>query len=84
MVGHDGHRGYIHLVGCDPAVRGAGIGRQLVAAAEAWIRARGMFRMHLMVRETNTQVMAFYERLGFDRMPYQVMSKWLDEGMPPG
>ena len=77
MVGHDGHRGYIHLVASDPSARGSGFGKRMVEAAEAWIRVRGMRRMHLMVRETNTQVMPFYEKLGFARMPYTVMSKWL-------
>ena len=79
IVGHDGHRGYIHLVASDPSLRGHGIGSRLVEAAEAWLRARKIPRMHLMVRETNTDVMPFYERLGFAKMPYQVMSKWLDE-----
>ncbi len=78
MVGHDGHRGYIHYVCSDPAIRGVGVGRRMVEAAETWIAGRGIRRMHLMVRETNTLVMPFYERLGFEKMPYQVMSKWLD------
>jgi ribosomal protein S18 acetylase RimI-like enzyme len=30
-----------------------------------------------MVRETNTKVVAFYERLGFETAPRVVMSKWL-------
>jgi ribosomal protein S18 acetylase RimI-like enzyme len=30
-----------------------------------------------MVRETNTEVVAFYERLGFERMPRVAMAKWL-------
>ena len=30
-----------------------------------------------MVRETNTQVIAFYERIGFEVLPRTVMQKWL-------
>ena len=40
--------------------------------------ARGIRRMHLIVGETDFEVMPFYEKLGFAKMPYQVMSKWLE------
>jgi ribosomal protein S18 acetylase RimI-like enzyme len=40
MVGHDGHRGTMYYVSVDPAHRGRGHGSELVAAAEAWLRAR--------------------------------------------
>ena len=53
------------------------VGRGLVTAAEAWLRARGIVKVQLLVRETNTQVVAFYERLGFEVAPRVVMSKWL-------
>src|SRR5882672_6951510 len=35
MVGHDGHRGAMYYVSVDPALRGQGLGRQMVARAEA-------------------------------------------------
>jgi ribosomal protein S18 acetylase RimI-like enzyme len=41
MVGHDGHRGTMYYVSVAPLERGRGWGRQMVAAAEAWLRARG-------------------------------------------
>ena len=34
-------------------------------------------RSSLLVRETNTKVIAFYERLGFEVSPRTVMAKWL-------
>jgi len=77
MVGHDGHRGWLYYVASDPAVRGSGVGRQMVQAAEDWLRARGIVKVQLLVRETNTQVVSFYEHLGFETAPRVVMGKWL-------
>lgn len=77
MVGHDGHRGWLYYVASDPHSRGAGFGRQIVAAGESWLRERGVAKVQLLVRETNTKVVAFYEHLGFEVTPRVVMAKWL-------
>lgn len=77
MVGHDGHRGWLYYVASAPEARGSGIGRQMVEAAEDWLRQRGVLKVHLLVRETNTGVVAFYDRLGFEILPRTVMGKWL-------
>ena len=77
MVGHDGHRGWLYYVAADPNARNAGHGRQMVNAAEEWLQERGVAKVQLMIRETNTKVVAFYERLGFEITPRTVMAKWL-------
>lgn len=77
MVGHDGHRGWLYYVAVTPRLRRRGIGRLLVEAAEAWLKERGVPKAHLMVRETNHQVAAFYERIGYEPMPRINMQKWL-------
>ena len=82
MVGHDGHRGWLYYVASSPHARGAGIGRQMVQAAEEWLRRRGVAKAQLLVRETNANVAPFYERLGYEIAPRIVMSKWL--GSSPG
>jgi ribosomal protein S18 acetylase RimI-like enzyme len=79
MVGHDGHRGWLYYVASDPRSRGRGFGRRMVQAAEEWLRQRGVVKAQLLVRETNTKVVSFYERLGFETAPRVVMSKWLSE-----
>ena len=79
MVGHDGHRGWLYYVAADPKSRGVGFGRQMVEAGEAWLRARGVVKVQLLVRETNTQVVSFYEHLGFEVAPRTIMSKWLSK-----
>ena len=77
MLGHDGHRGWLYYVASSPRTRGSGIGRQMIQAAEEWLRQRGVLKAQLMVRETNTKVVSFYEHLGFEVTPRVLMSKWL-------
>ena len=77
MVGHDGHRGWLYYVASDPHSRGCGFGRQIVEAGENWLRQRGVAKVQLLVRETNTSVVAFYEHLGFEVTPRVVLAKWL-------
>jgi ribosomal protein S18 acetylase RimI-like enzyme len=80
MVGHDGHRGWIYYVAADPQHRYQGIGRAMVEAAEQWLKNNDVVKVMLLVRETNTQVIDFYNRLGFEAVPRVVMQKWLEEG----
>jgi len=79
MVGYDGHRGWLYYVAVDPDGRHNGFGRQIIDAAQDWLRQRGVAKVQLMVRDTNTAVVSFYERLGFEVAPRVVMAKWLDE-----
>lgn len=75
MVGHDGHRGWLYYVAADPDARGLGLGRRMVREAEDWLRQHGVAKAQLLVRETNAQVVSFYEHLGFAVSPRIVMSK---------
>jgi ribosomal protein S18 acetylase RimI-like enzyme len=77
MVGHDGHRGWLYYVSVDPSYRNQGIGRSLVEASEQWLTERDVAKVHLMVRETNAQVVPFYQRIGYDLMPRINKQKWL-------
>ena len=77
MVGHDGHRGWLYYVAVAADRRRQGLGHALVAAAENWLKQRGVPKVHLMVRETNQAVASFYRRLGYDPMPRINMQKWL-------
>jgi len=65
MVGYEGHRGWVnYLAVADPA-RGTGLGRALMAEAERLLVERGCPKLNLQVRTSNTEVIAFYERLGY-------------------
>ena len=78
MVGHDGHRGWIYYLAVSPSCQRRGLGSRLMRAAEAWLRERGIPKVELMIRDTNSEVTAFYARLGYDKEPVTVMSRWLD------
>ena len=78
MVGHDGHRGWLYYVAADPDRRNMGIGRELVRAAEKWLRERGVRKVQLLVRAGNSGVVSFYERIGFGHSDVVVMQRWLD------
>jgi ribosomal protein S18 acetylase RimI-like enzyme len=82
MAGHDGHRGWVYYVTVDPDHRFKGYGRAIMAAAEDWLRARGMEKMQLMVRADNTQVHAFYRSLGYFPQERVTFAKWLDGREP--
>jgi ribosomal protein S18 acetylase RimI-like enzyme len=58
--------------------RGQGIGRQLIAAAEAWARSRGALRIALLADETNAPALDFYDRLGFARTRLVWLARPLD------
>jgi ribosomal protein S18 acetylase RimI-like enzyme len=68
MVGEDGHRGWVYYVAVDPACQGQGLGRRIMAAAEGWLAARGVWKLQLLIREENAGVRRFYESLGFHDM----------------
>ncbi|WP_199555548.1 GNAT family acetyltransferase [Sandaracinobacteroides hominis] len=77
MVGEDGHRGWVYYLAVAPAARGAGLGAQLMAAAEAWLQERGLPKLNLMVRTENKAVIAFYTAQGYALSEVTVLQKSL-------
>jgi len=82
LVGHDGHRGWVYYVSVDPDHRFKGYGRDIMTAAEDWLRARGIAKLQLMVRGDNAKVHAFYESLGYYDQKRVTFAKWLDGREP--
>ena len=80
MVGHDGHRGTMYYLSVAPAERGRGYGRQMVAAAEAWLKQRGVWKANLLVRQGNAAVLGFYAGLGYATGATVQIEKWIDPG----
>ena len=78
MAGYDGHRGWLYYLAADPARRGEGIGRALVAEAERRLAALGCPKVQLMVRSENTGVLAYYDRLGYEPSDVSVLARRLD------
>ena len=65
MVGEDGHRGWVYYLATHPEVQRQGIARLMMSAAEGWLKARGIWKMQLLIRADNSVAKGFYERLGY-------------------
>lgn len=78
LVGHDGHRGWVYYVAVDPDHQGKDYGRGIMAAAEDWLRAKGIEKLMLLVRSDNTKVQSFYDKLGYVEQDRVIYAKWLD------
>lgn len=60
-------RSYLGLLSVQPARQGAGLGRQLVAAAENLARESGSRAMDLrVISARGEQLLPFYQRLGYE------------------
>lgn len=77
MVGYEGHRGWINYLAVAPSHRSTGLGRELMAGAEAILRTRGCAKINLQVRSSNEAVVAFYESLGYTIDPVTSLGKRL-------
>ena len=78
LVGHDGHRGSTYYVGVEPNFQRNGAGRALMCAVEDWLRARGVWKLNLLVRRDNDRVVSFYEKLGYSDQGCVALGKRLD------
>ena len=60
-----GDRAYLGLLSVEPALQGAGLGKRLVDAAEAFARAAGSRHMDLNVVNLREELPPFYRKLGY-------------------
>ena len=65
MAGYEGHRGWINYLAVSPDFRRQGIGRHLMETTEKKLLKIGCPKINLQIRETNTEMIEFYKRLGF-------------------
>jgi ribosomal protein S18 acetylase RimI-like enzyme len=82
MAGYEGHRGWLNYLAVDPARRRQGLGKAMVAEAEARLRASGCPKVNLQVRTSNTAAIAFYERIGYSSDDVVSMGKRLETDQP--
>lgn len=66
LCGHDGRRGVIHHTAVRKDLQGQGVGKALVTAAFAALRAEGITKAWLVVKKYNGHGAAFWQRIGFD------------------
>ena len=77
-VEHQGLMGEIDEFFLLPEARSHGAGRQLLAAAETALAARGCVRLQLQLRVGNTAARAFYQHRGYTaRAGYELLDKFL-------
>ena len=77
MAGYDGHRGWISRIAVLKSHQKKGIGRALISAAEERLSALGCIKINLQVVESNSVVVEFYERAGYQLERRISMSKLL-------
>lgn len=66
MAGYDGHRGWVHYVAVKPGCRRQGIGSALMRRVEDELAHMGCPKVNLQVRASDQEVVAFYQRLGYE------------------
>ena len=77
MAGYDGHRGWISRIAVLGSHQKKGIGEALISAAEERLAALGCIKVNLQVVETNSVVVGFYQRAGYQVEKRVSMSKIL-------
>ena len=82
MVGDDGHRGWVYYVSVNPEARHKGLGREIMDAGAAWLKARGLRKAMLMVRPTNAKVIGFYNSIGWAEEPRAMFANWIQPKYP--
>ncbi|TGE27668.1 GNAT family N-acetyltransferase [Hymenobacter metallicola] len=58
---------YLGMLSVDATRQNAGIGRQLLAAADSYAREQSCSRMKITVISVRAELLAWYERLGYQR-----------------
>ena len=65
MGGYEGHRGWANYLAIKPDLQGKGYAGVLMTELESRLLAKGCPKINLLVRDTNIDVVRFYEALGY-------------------
>src|SRR5262249_15304646 len=66
VVGWDGHRGWLYHLAVASDWRRRGVGARMVREAESRLRTLGCPKVNLQIYGANREVVAFYERVGYE------------------
>ena len=66
MAGYDGHRGWLYALAVMPSQRRKGVATALVREAERRLENLGCGKVNFQVRSSNSDVVDFYKRLGYE------------------
>ncbi|MCP6757997.1 MAG: GNAT family acetyltransferase [Fischerella sp. CENA71] len=65
MAGYEGHRGWLNYLAVAPEYQRQGIGKYLVEQATIKLKSLNCPKINIQIRNSNTDVIEFYEHLGF-------------------
>ena len=65
MGGYDGHRGWINYLAVSPSHRRKGYACMIMKKVEGQLKQKGCPKINLQVRESNIDIIAFYEAIGY-------------------
>lgn len=65
MGGYEGHRGWMNYLAISPEYRHKGFAKNIIIDLESRLKALGCPKINLLVRNTNTEVIEFYQSLGY-------------------
>jgi ribosomal protein S18 acetylase RimI-like enzyme len=66
MGGYEGHRGWINYLAVSPKHQRKGYARAMMQQVEVLILNKGCPKINLQVRGTNSEVIQFYQAIGYD------------------
>jgi ribosomal protein S18 acetylase RimI-like enzyme len=66
MGGYEGHRGWINYLAVSPEHQRKGYARAIMQQVEVLIQQKGSPKINLQVRSNNTDVIQFYQAIGYD------------------
>jgi ribosomal protein S18 acetylase RimI-like enzyme len=79
MGGYEEHRGWVNYLAVTPDYQKKGIGRRIMEAIEQEILAKGCPKINVQIRSDNSDVVKFYESIGYEIEERISMGKRLTE-----
>jgi ribosomal protein S18 acetylase RimI-like enzyme len=77
MAGYDGHRGWVYYLAVKTKYQNQGIASLILSHSENALLKVGCPKIDLMVRNTNSEIISFYHKVGYKNDPVVVLSKRL-------
>ncbi|OUL26329.1 GNAT family acetyltransferase [Nostoc sp. RF31YmG] len=65
MVGYEGHRGWFNYLAVAPEYQRQGIGKYMVEQATMKLKSLNCPKINIQIRNSNIDVIQFYDHLGF-------------------
>lgn len=79
MAGYEGHRGWINYLAVHPSQQRKGYAGQLMQEAENRLHLLGCPKINLQIRDSNSEVIAFYHAIGYLEDPVISFGKRLEK-----